>query len=117
MNHLIVRETQEGDPPFLLGVNTVDSGISSGSAFLLEFLGTIAGLEGMGVEIDLLLEGQQGQDAEIMNDGESDVLDRKLILRLMGDGWRHQSSVLQPHSKIPNSKVVGLNRLESPTDD
>ncbi|KAL3905577.1 MAG: hypothetical protein SGARI_004392 [Bacillariaceae sp.] len=40
MNHLIVRESQEGDPPFLLGVNTVDSGISSGSAFLLEFLGT-----------------------------------------------------------------------------
>lgn len=40
MNHNIVRDSQDGDPPFLVGLNAVDSGISNGSAFLLELLGT-----------------------------------------------------------------------------
>lgn len=39
---------------------------------LLEFLGTIAGLEGMGVEIDLLLEGSLSEGDETMSDGEND---------------------------------------------
>jgi MIP family channel proteins len=40
MNHDITRDVQEGDPPFLIGMNAVDSGISNGAAFLLELLGT-----------------------------------------------------------------------------
>mmetsp|Transcript_20207 Transcript_20207/g.35579 ORF Transcript_20207/g.35579 Transcript_20207/m.35579 type:complete len:301 (-) Transcript_20207:146-1048(-) len=40
MKHSIVEDVQGGNPPFLVGVNTVDSGISIGAAFLLEFLGT-----------------------------------------------------------------------------
>jgi MIP family channel proteins len=40
MNNLIVTDTQDGDPPFLVGVNAVASGTSKGSAFLLEMLGT-----------------------------------------------------------------------------
>ena len=50
---------------------------------LLEFLGTIAGLEGMGVEIDLLLENPLGQEAEIMNDGDIKLIHtylRKIFL-------------------------------------
>lgn len=40
MKHSIVVDTQDGVPPFLLGVNIVDSAIPIGSAFLLELLGT-----------------------------------------------------------------------------
>jgi hypothetical protein len=39
---------------------------------LLEFLGTIAGLESMGVDIDLLLSGMETNGDELMNDGEND---------------------------------------------
>jgi glycerol uptake facilitator-like aquaporin len=40
MDHVLVEDTQDGDPPFLIGVNAVNSGTSNGSAFLLEMLGT-----------------------------------------------------------------------------
>lgn len=38
-NQDIVRDVQDGDPPFMIGMNAVDSGTSNGSAFLLEMLG------------------------------------------------------------------------------
>lgn len=37
MNHDIVRDSQDGEPPFLVGLNSVDSGISNGSAFCWNF--------------------------------------------------------------------------------
>jgi hypothetical protein len=39
---------------------------------LLEFLGTIAGLESMGVDIDLLLNGLEVRGDELVSDGEND---------------------------------------------
>jgi MIP family channel proteins len=40
MKNDITRDIQGGDPPFLIGVNALNSGTSNASAFLLEMLGT-----------------------------------------------------------------------------